>query len=838
MNRLLRRIRRNIKDNSGMALVTVIVAIGFVAALVSILMATTLVNYKMKVVNERGKDTFYSAEQVLDEITVGLQRRVSDSLSSSYTYVLENYGDLDNDQKNQIIQTHYYTNLWSYLEPTGSMDHMHYDVTKLEEFLKDTTKWHEYSTTGETGSGDGYGAIVTAVVYNESTGRSEDTKLGDMFTYSGSGIVLKDVKIYYKDIYGFVSVIQTDIRLNYPGFEFAKNSAVADVTNYCFIADGGVERGVNPAYPATGDFDIDGYIYANNFKTNGSNITVSENSLFIVKHDIDIEGNGFSFKALPGTAIWAKNLKARSANIDINGTVNLSNDLALSGTTPKAKISGTYNGYGNSMISAEESSAILINGKQSTLDFSGVRDMKLYGHAYLGLSSAENMSEHEMVDLVTGDPNPVDPYQDVITGESIAAKPDQLMYLVPADAIGVDLKTGKSLYNTNPMTKAEYNDILARVDADAVNTSSSTEFVWIADDIPISSLNGARLKDYVAYSPDGHGSVKPKVYKHEIRVSDGTTGSIVYFYMLFDQQTYTDDSGNLVNIPAEQVANNYFQLYYQNNQDSVDRYTNAYVNSITIPELRPAQMTRAGYSYITEYVGGVKTLGIWAETQENVSETRNADKEASELKFHAYTTKLIPNYSELGSVRKTPSPDSYKEENKDDPEGQAVFENIVQPKDDIVEYIARAADAGISGDQPNGLNVTCAGTGDSRTITYVDSEGNTAIVTTAATTTISDDDVHLVISTGDVIVTANTFDGVILCDGKLTFGNTASLSCSRNAELVIKCMQFGYSDGNLTYAIASLLDGGNDFIYSSYGDGYSGADSLAGLVTYENWKKE
>ena len=51
---ILKNLKKNLKGNEGMALVTVIVAIGFVAALVSILLTTTLVNFKMKVVNERG----------------------------------------------------------------------------------------------------------------------------------------------------------------------------------------------------------------------------------------------------------------------------------------------------------------------------------------------------------------------------------------------------------------------------------------------------------------------------------------------------------------------------------------------------------------------------------------------------------------------------------------------------------------------------------------------------------------------------------------------------------------------------------------------------------------
>ena len=156
------RLKRRIKDNKGIALVTVIIAIGFVAALVSILLMTTLVNFKMKVVNEEGTDTFYSAEQVLDEITVGLQRVVSNALSTSYTEILENYGDntLDNTTKKQMIQTRYYEKIWEELEYSSS-DHSKYKIEKLESFLKDSTKYHGYDLNGDgtEDTDEGFGAI-------------------------------------------------------------------------------------------------------------------------------------------------------------------------------------------------------------------------------------------------------------------------------------------------------------------------------------------------------------------------------------------------------------------------------------------------------------------------------------------------------------------------------------------------------------------------------------------------------------------------------------------------------------------------------------------------------
>ena len=115
----MEKIRIRKSDNRGMALVTVIVAIGFIAALVSILLTTSLVNFKMKNVNERGKDTFYSAEQVLDEINVGLQRIVSDSMSAAYLEIMNNYPSYDARTKNEMLTTMYYENLWEALEVPG-----------------------------------------------------------------------------------------------------------------------------------------------------------------------------------------------------------------------------------------------------------------------------------------------------------------------------------------------------------------------------------------------------------------------------------------------------------------------------------------------------------------------------------------------------------------------------------------------------------------------------------------------------------------------------------------------------------------------------------------------
>lgn len=783
-------------NNKGMALVTVIVAIGFVAALVSILLMTTLVNFKMKVVNEKGADTFYSAEQVIDEITVGLQRIVSDSLSTSYTQILENYGDssLDNTQKKEMIQVRYYEKIWEALASSPS-EHQKYDIEKIEAFLKDSTKYHGADTNGDgtIDADEGYGAILVAVVNDPSSGDKIEARKGDMLTFSDTGIVLKNLKVYYRDLNGFVSVIQTDIRLNYPEFDFAKNSAVADVSDYCFIADGGAKRN------SSGTLKIDGNIYANTFSLKDVQTTFADDCLVLVKHDIDV--NKQSFKTGERCVIWADSLNDKSASLDINGALNLSNDLNLSGISPSVKLVGEYNGYGSSITSAGDSSAILINGKNTTIDFKGVNKLKISGQAFLGASKAKEIVNH-------GDETALSTtYEDLYTGESVAAKSDQLMYLVPSEAIGVDEKTGRSLFNENPLTKTQYEQLQGLVAYDDAHPDSSTNYVMISDSADIPSLGGT-LAPYIKYGP----TAKPVVYTHKIRVTSGVPNDyIVYFYMLF---------------PDQDISATYFSKYYESTERALAKYTKTYINKVEFPNLTDSIF--AGASYVTDAADAeVDGVSVWAPTQPTANLIMQQDYNENLQKFKAYTTKLIPNYSELrGCVSN----------DMDDPTSQVVFENVATTEDLLQEYIDRAIAAGADGATFGTVTVSQQNGG--KTLRFEDSsDGSIAFVSTVDSMLISSDNTHLVISSGDVTLNAPNFKGVVICNGELTISGSV-LTMTKDADLVRKCLQFGYEDGPLTYAIASCLANGNDYVYATYGSGGTSDTALTGLVTYENWKKE
>ena len=66
--------------NKGFSLFTVIIAVSFVMILGLLVIYISVSNFYMKVTDLKGKDSFYTAEQGLEEIKVGLQQDVGTAM--------------------------------------------------------------------------------------------------------------------------------------------------------------------------------------------------------------------------------------------------------------------------------------------------------------------------------------------------------------------------------------------------------------------------------------------------------------------------------------------------------------------------------------------------------------------------------------------------------------------------------------------------------------------------------------------------------------------------------------------------------------------------------------
>ena len=87
----MRKQTENRIENQGFSLLTVIVAVSFIGILGLLVLYMSLANFNMKVTDIKGKNSFYTAEQALEEIRTGLQEDVGEAMAQAYIQVLETY---------------------------------------------------------------------------------------------------------------------------------------------------------------------------------------------------------------------------------------------------------------------------------------------------------------------------------------------------------------------------------------------------------------------------------------------------------------------------------------------------------------------------------------------------------------------------------------------------------------------------------------------------------------------------------------------------------------------------------------------------------------------------
>lgn len=742
--------RNRMNNNSGSGLVSVIIAMAFVAVLGSIVMSASMTNFKMKQTNVRTKDSFYSAEQAVNEINIGLQNVISNSISSAYIEVLENYSAYDINKKNALMESVYFTNLWAALGTDSA--HTNYDITKLTAFLQETA-W-----TGDIESG--YGAILS------SPSRT-------LVSYADDGVVLKDLEVYYKDQEGYVSIIKTDIKLALPKLRFASNTVIPDLAKFSLIADDKFVTGTSRTNI------IKGNLYAGELEVAGTSaatdgLTFVGANQVVVKKTVLVKNA--ALKLEPGSDFWAKDVKVDSADILLQGAASLADDILLEGKGSNLTVTGTYNGYGNRLDDAGNSSAILVNGTDAVVDLSGVDTITLAGHAYIGTQKV-NTGSIGGVPAVSGN--------NVITGESIAVKSNQLMYLIPGECIGIgksknaegNIIYGKSIYGKNPLSASEYQEIMNNPD----------NYEEIRADMTIPKL-GKSLSEYIKY-------VGGKPHAQKVFVQ-GKQGTLVYYYISFE---------------SEEKANMYFRDYYGINKNQVDAYMDFYTNGITMK--RPVDMLRLQLAgNMLKYDAGNKQVTLQENTVVDASAKLTQYNLAYERTFQALCTKIVTNYAELTDVKET------------DLNNNIVFENIVD-----VATLTGFVNANGTGSPKSYL---FEDTTNHVASIFVDNKGGAAYTYSG-----SSPDIKLIIATGDVVVAAD-YTGLIFADGTITLHNGVKITADE--EQVKTALKLTTTIDSKVYNVIGFLWDGAEFLnVSTKDDDTSGQPvQLADLVIYENWSKE
>lgn len=786
------------QQNQGFSLFTVLIAVSFVGILGLLVLYIALSNFNMKITDLKGKDSFYTAERALEEIRTGLQEDVGNAMSKAYTQVLESYNvenrsqDSSMDRQRQSeFQDCFITELMRTLRVSKTEDNI-YNMERLRGYvdLKYDGSKESLIITNPAGSAP----LMKAV---KNVGKNTEN----------NGVLLKNLKVIYVDEKGRAAIICTDIRVLVPEVQFPTPSTLPDLMNMIVVADKGIVCEGTESTPTS----INGSIYAGNLPSAlaadsetsikvipGASLNVESGDKVVCKGEISV-GLNSTFTSAESVNLWARGLNADSVqNVSLSGSTYFADDFTVTGKNNNVKISGNYYGYGSyesatsddcvakdqyeksGLTGAALSSAIVINGKNTTLDLSDTQKLMIAGRNYIASSKvkANNRSNTN----------------DVATGESLTVKGTQLAYLVPKEVLGA---------SGNPLTYDAYLALL--------NGAKDISVNW---DAAVEAWGGRTLRDI------GVDSEKPV---QTVFYNDG----FVYFYLNF-----TD----------AQKSADFMQMYYQNNptvKANMDKYLSFYFggedSGITVKD------ADSYLRYITNgnalsYSGADAQGNMQQATSVNPGEKILQEQVGYQNSWYALNRKMITSYDLLNKAVKEDAEGKTHNETDGD---RSVYDNLVNEKkmisyikdtvkDDTGKYVFTASDedgglqAIMYDNGENGMNQTLK-------ISQSDADKLRLVVCTG------DVEIEAGVKFQGIIMAKGTI--TLKAGAQL---ESAPLEAAR----VFQAQMSSYGDGTSIKPQDFFWEGDKYVLGNSSSSGkkdtLNGSDtySIADCVTYENWKKE
>lgn len=773
------------KDNRGASFVMVIVAMAIVAILAVTILWIALANLQMKTTDEKNTDNFYSAEGVLDQICTGLEGDMSAAYTEGYSKVMQSYktkGNADINEANRqasFVNT-YVAALKSRLADPNDAKGRTYNMDKIKGYVDSSL-----SKTDSSGKPVYPYAKVTSV------------STPQLKTYQNR-TVLEGIKVEYTDEKGYKSIIQTDISLSVPTMSFTASGGVPELFTYSLVGNTGLEIGTDAH-----NVNLGGNLYAGSDSTgmsvlipNNTKLRVDNASYMIADGNIEV-GNPNSNRA--GThnestlsidkqcQLWTNNINVNGAKVSLEGTTYVSDDMTLKGSGSTVTLGkdengkstdGKYVGFGNSDTLSAESSAIIINGRESTLDMSGIKELMLAGNTYINRASMVKVNGNDKEN------------KDVAMGESISVKGNQIAYLIPAECIGTDGDgaDAKSVYYKNPLSYSE--------DAAITSKGSDNQQYTVININVVSSKTGKPLSYYLSQylSADQMKNTDNYIRKVYAPSNGSENDGLVYYYL---------------NMPVKQ-ASQYYEDYYNIDHSSADsklqKYTAFYTKSIQVNDAASIY-TSGDYSL---YDGSNLSL------LKGIVDGVDMDAQSIELKntYTALRKRLITSYNSLPPTAETAS----------------LFTNIVH-EDNLKKFTEHKTGKKIE--------VTATYTdkyNKDETYKAVVVDGD---YTYPQSDSKENKNVRIIVATGNVTINAD-FTGTIIA-GKKIFVNKQCTVSNCPQEIFKALLLKEVKIGSKTMHLYDVFDDGADYlggITKTAANGSGDADiDYSSLITYQNWKK-
>lgn len=786
------------RRNRGSSIVIVIIAMAMIGILATTLLWMSYINYKIKVNDIRNKNSFYSAEMVMEQIVAGLQKEASDSVAVAYQEVLSNWDELQSESNRySSFASTYLDTLVKHLRDTDKGDG-YYKRDILKGYV-DTTVWDHVNQTA----------------WDNGTDDTDETKKKPpvMELVNGNSLILRNVFVSYMDE-DRLSIVRTDLRLDVPEIVFTQSGSIDELYNYILIGNQGISL-----KESSGQVTADGSIYAGTDDKGKGGITINKASTLAInngryvisKGEIDVIGPGAGLIVRDvketGSSVYAKNLDLQSGTISLDSNTYIANDLTLSGNGSKATLTKEYYGYGisaesgigDSKTDQENSSAIIINGQNSTVNMSGVNTLMLAGRAYIGTNTTKKELDQNAEAVANGDAAKKNE-KAVLMGESITVKGGQIAYLVPTECLGV--YNGETIIGQNPVTQ----DVAAKIQT--YKNDYGENFKEVDFTREVSRLGGLSLSSFGVTDMDHIRKVSTQY------VGGGTESkSLTYYYLVMD---------------AENAAR-YYQTYYLNgsNKETIDNYFKKYATGgIVLGDYTSEQnsYTILGNALVSDVLSqsGVSLLASTA-TASNTMTTAEVYQKSGEI-ANVYKG-LTTNLSEDGA-----SASSF----------QNVFDSVIKK-----EIVTKNADGSETRET---IQEYLIHNGTGSTMEFTTDDGLKGIITagsyTLSSATSGASNIRLIVSLGDITIDRN-FTGLAIAKGTITINGAVSngaASLKRNKMDLYKVLNATTgAEGDTMTPMGFFVNGETSL---SEGAQESPTDEAGNLdidyteiVRYMNWEK-
>lgn len=412
-------------ENRGASLLAVLIVLVVISAIAVVITSVTITNIQMKEVERGTKKNFYSAESVMDALRAGAGEKSAEAMKYAYQSVMENYVVSTASGKNlqEEFSRVYLEKLEETFNPADGEGTPYAKETSTDGTSGDVTYSISYYNKKPIEECIDASSEISgcSILYDKNTAKYEAD-------YKAGTFILKNLSIEYTDEQKYKTTICTDLVFNTPQMNF--NNEINEFMKYALIADKQINVNASSITVNGNAYAGDEGILADNKGSGAFNGKVT-----ITRGDIVTDSGTSLAMGTKSSSVWAQNVEteryARGSEISsivLNGNTYIEDDLTLNGEGSTVTVNGNYYGYNfqqnydsyAATKNAEFNSAMMINARNCKLDLSGINYLMLSGRTFVARGrDGQNGS------TVTKD-------NDVMLGESLSVRTNQLAYYVPA----------------------------------------------------------------------------------------------------------------------------------------------------------------------------------------------------------------------------------------------------------------------------------------------------------------------------------------------------------------------------------------------------------------------